>query len=39
MKTLNQFLEQGEPTQVDPKVKQAEKKENMLKIFLIKNQI
>ena len=31
MKTLNQFLEQGEPTQVDPKVKQAEKKENMLK--------
>ena len=31
MKTLYQFLEQGEPTQADPKVKQAEKKENMLK--------
>ena len=31
MKTLHQFLEQGEPTQADPKVKQAEKKENMLK--------
>ena len=31
MKTLYQFLEQGEPTQADPKVKQAEKKESMLK--------
>jgi len=31
MKTLKQFLEQGEPQKEDPKVKQAEKKENMLK--------
>ena len=35
MKTLNQFLEQGEPSQEpqkeDPKVKQAQAKENMLK--------
>ena len=35
MKTLYQFLEQGEPAQEpqkeDPKVKQAEKKESMLK--------
>ena len=35
MKTLNQFLEQGEPAQEpkkeDPKVKQAQAKENMLK--------
>ena len=35
MKTLNKFLEQAEPTQEpkkeDPKVKQAEKKESMLK--------
>ena len=35
MKTLNQFLEQGEtaqePKKEDPKVKQAEKKESMLK--------
>ncbi len=31
MKTLNQFLEQGEPQKEDPKVKQAEKKESMLK--------
>ena len=31
MKTLNQFLEQGGPQKEDPKVKQAEKKESMLK--------
>ncbi len=31
MKTLKQFLEQGEPQKEDPKVKQAEKKESMLK--------
>ena len=35
MKTLNQFLEQGEPAQEpkkeDPKLKQAQDKENMLK--------
>ena len=35
MKTLNQFLEQGEPTQEpqkeDPKIKQDQKRENMLK--------
>ena len=31
MKTLNQFLEQGDPQKEDPKVKQAQDKENMLK--------
>ena len=31
MKTLNQFLEQGDPQKEDPKVKQAQAKENMLK--------
>ena len=35
MKTLNQFLEQGQPAEdpkkEDPKVKQAQAKENMLK--------
>ena len=31
MKTLKHFLEQGEPQKEDPKVNQAEKKENMLK--------
>ena len=44
MKTLHQFLEQGQPTEEpkkeDPKLKQDQKKENMLKkrVLMTKNE-